>query len=346
MVVPRLSVTLDRLQDYYDVVVVGSGYGGAVAAARLATAGRRVCVLERGREFHAGQFPATLWDGVRQSQGRTRTRRWGSRTGSFDLRSGPDLDVLVGCGLGGTSLINAGVAVRPAPSVFDDDRWPEALRGRGGDVLAPYFHRAERMLGVNPYPDGWPDLAKLDALAKVGAAIGGEVHRAPLAVSFRAGPNEVGVDQPACRLCGDCVTGCNHGAKNTVAMNYLPLAVRHGAQIFTEAEVRTVLPSPAGGWIVTFTAHALGAAGPSLFVRAGRVVLAAGALGSTEILFRAAGGGPAAVPTAGPRLLRQRKRAGVCLRRRQPGSRLRPRPPRPGSRRPDRALHRRHGARP
>ncbi|GAA4699490.1 cholesterol oxidase [Phytohabitans rumicis] len=286
------------MRDHYDAVVVGSGYGGAVAAARLAMAGRRVCVLERGREFHPGQFPATLWAGAREFQVRAGARRWGSRTGLFELRTGDGIDVLVGCGLGGTSLINAGVAARPAPDVFDDDRWPSALRGRGGDVLAPYFARAERMLGVTAYPDGWPGLAKLDALAKAAAAAGGEMTRAPVAVSFRDGPNHVGVDQSACRLCGDCVTGCNHGAKNTVATNYLPLAVAHGAHVFCEAEARTVLPSPVGGWIVAFRAPGDGS-GPSMFVRATTVVLAAGALGSTELLFRSRAAGLALSPRLG-----------------------------------------------
>src|SRR5262247_3515125 len=144
---PRLSSSPHRMQARYDVVVVGSGYGGAITASRLARAGRSVCVLERGREMAAGDFPSTMLAAARQLQVRTADRRRGPATGLFDLRAGHDLSVMVGCGLGGTSLINAGVALRPPAWVFDDDRWPAELRGRGSDELAPYFERAERMLG-------------------------------------------------------------------------------------------------------------------------------------------------------------------------------------------------------
>ncbi|HEY8547845.1 MAG TPA: alpha/beta fold hydrolase [Acidimicrobiales bacterium] len=315
---PRLSSTLDRMQEHYDVVVVGSGYGGAIVAARLAAAGHSVCVLERGRELHPGDFPRTLREAVRQVQLHRRGKRRGARTGLFDLYSGHDLSVLVGCGLGGTSLINAGVALRPPAWVFDDPRWPVELRGDGAQVLEPYLARAEQMLGVSAYPDDWPGLPKYEALGKVAAALGGRVEPAPVAVQFgRRGPGTpdsdavarpAGAQAQACQLCGDCVTGCNYGAKNTVAVNYLPHAVLHGAQIFTEAEVRTVLPTPPGDrgrgrWTVAFDSLAdrrrRFSDAPSLFVRADAVVLAAGALGSTEILFRSRAEGLALSPRLG-----------------------------------------------
>ena len=113
---PRLSRPHDQMGTHYDVVVVGSGYGGAIAAARFARAGRSVCVLERGRELHAGDFPSTALGAVGQLQLRRGSRRLGRSTALFDLRTGDDLSVIVGCGLGGTSLINAGVALRPPPS--------------------------------------------------------------------------------------------------------------------------------------------------------------------------------------------------------------------------------------
>jgi len=301
--VRRLSSTLDRLADRYDVVVVGSGYGGAIVAARLAAAGRSVCILERGRELLPGDFPRSLWGALRQLQWRKRGRRHGARSGLFDLRAGHDVSVLVGCGLGGTSLINAGVALRPPAWVFDDARWPMELRGQGSDVLDPYLARAEQMLGVTHYPEAWPRLPKLAALSKAAAAIGGHVEPTPVAVTFGA-PD--GSDERGCQLCGDCVTGCNYGAKNTVTTNYLPLAVAHGAQIFTEAEVRTVLPaaeSASGAWTVAFesTADQRGRFGgaPSLFIHADAVVLAAGSLGSTEILFRSRAAGLPVSPRLG-----------------------------------------------
>lgn len=310
----RLSKTLDRLADRYDVVVVGSGYGGGIVAARLAAAGHSVCVLERGREMHPGDFPDTLMGAVRQVQMRLHGRRHGARTGLFDLRAGHDLSVLVGCGLGGTSLINAGVALRPPSWVFEDARWPAELRDTGSDVLAPYLGLAEEMLGVARFPSHLERPVKLEALGRAAEALGGHVELPPVAVKFgrRGQPAADAVaprhDESAqdCQLCGDCVTGCNYGAKNTVATNYLPHAVVHGAHIFTEAEVRTVLPAAeaaGGGWRVSFdsVADSRGRFGdaPSLFVHAETVVLAAGALGSTEILFRSRTEGLAVSPRLG-----------------------------------------------
>ena len=110
----RLSRPLDGLKPAYDVVIVGSGYGGGVAASRLSRAGQRVCVIERGKEFLTGSFPARLPEIRRELQLNGGKMRSGSRTGLFDFRLGSDIHVLVGCGLGGGSLINAGVALEPA----------------------------------------------------------------------------------------------------------------------------------------------------------------------------------------------------------------------------------------
>jgi cholesterol oxidase len=305
---PHLSNPHHRMRSRYDVVVVGSGYGGAIAASRLARAGRSVCLLERGREMTAGDFPSTMLEAARQLQVRTGGRRRGPATGLFDLRAGHDLSVLVGCGLGGTSLINAGVALRPPAWVYDDPRWPAALRGktRGPAELGPYFDAAERMLGSTPYPEDWPEPTKLAALRKAAEGVGATVVRPKLNVTFTAGPNAAGVTQAACTLCGDCVAGCNHGAKNTVALNYLPDAVAHGAEVYCESEVRTVRKVSGGpgdgGWVVTFDVVGGGRTRfdpPASFVFADVVVLAAGSLGSTEILMRSRAEGLAVSPRLG-----------------------------------------------
>ncbi|HEX6419152.1 MAG TPA: GMC family oxidoreductase N-terminal domain-containing protein [Acidimicrobiales bacterium] len=311
---PRLSRPHSEMRERYDVVVVGSGYGGAITASRLARAGRSVCVLERGREIRAGEFPDNLLQAARQVQVQRGSRRLGSRTGLFDLRAGGDLSVVVGCGLGGTSLINAGVSLRPPAWVFDDERWPSALRlANGGPAeLDPYFAAAERMLGATPYPDHLPTPSKLTVLERAAAgaatATGAPVaaERVPVNVSFAAGPNAAGVEQAPCILCGDCVTGCNHRAKNTVAENYLPDAVAHGAEVYCSAAVRTVEPADGrgGGWLVSFDAVGDGRprfAAPSSFVFADVVVLAAGSLGSTEILLRSQARGLAVSPRLGDR---------------------------------------------
>lgn len=289
-----LSSPGGRLEFSYDVVVIGSGYGGAIAASRFARAGRTVCLLERGLEHHPGQFPETLSQGARDLQILTKSRHLGSKTALFDLRLDDEANVLVGCGLGGTSLINANVALRPRPDVLADDRWPAALRVPG--ALDPYFARAEQWLGANTYPESEPTLPKLETLGVIADALGAPLQRAPINVTFGESPtpNPAGVTLSACTGCGNCVAGCNVGAKNTVLMNYLPDAVRHGAEIFTGRSVQTVLPldpDQSGGsqWEVSFDVVGGGRkrfGGSGGKVRAQIVVLAAGTLGSTEILLR------------------------------------------------------------
>ena len=299
----RLARPLEQMADHYDAVVVGSGYGGAIAAARLARAGRRVCVLERGREFQPGEFPDTLAGAAREFQVRWGTRRFGRAGGLFDLVADTEVSVLVGSGLGGTSLINAGVALR-APDATFDEHWPSAFRGNGRAVLDPYYSRAEAMLGSTPLPDE-PLLPKFAALQRAAAAVDATAVHPPINVSLTEGPNRFGVPMTACNLCGDCVSGCNHGAKNTLLQTYLPDAVAHGAEAFTEATVRTVLrQDPGAAWTVTFVSGADGRSrfdAPELFVTADIVVLAAGTLGTTEILFRSRAQGLALSPRLGER---------------------------------------------
>ncbi len=273
----------------YDVVVIGTGYGGAIAASRFARAGQRVCVLERGSERWPGEYPDSLWSAARNTQITSVKRRVGSRLALYDMRFDDEVNVLVGCGLGGTSLINANVALRPLPEVFADRRWPLEIRTGDGADLAPFFERAEQWLGSTPYPVEAPDLAKLDALQVVAEHLGAPLQRAPLNVTFEPSTNAAGVHQPACNHCGNCVAGCNVGAKNTVLMNYLPDTVRHGAQIFTERSVDWIEEATDDAWRVVFhdvrgDRRRFGA--PRQFVTADMVVVAAGTMGSTEILLR------------------------------------------------------------
>src|SRR5262245_7253899 len=273
--------------DHYSVVVMGSGYGGAINAARISRAGQTVCVLERGKELHPGEYPDSLLKGWRQTQIHTPTKHYGSPAALFDFHAGSDIAVLTGCGLGATSLINANVSLEPGDSILSDRRWPMPLRSSA--ALRPYMNVAKRMLGSNPYPASWPELPKLEALGRAASGLGRTVIRPHLNVSFEHGPNAVGVNQNACKLCGDCCSGCNHAAKNTVLMNYLPDAHAHGAHIFTEAAVQS-LHRDNGKWRVVFDVRDDGRqryrSAPSQFVTADVVVLAAGTLGSTEILLR------------------------------------------------------------
>lgn len=288
----RLSSPLANLKSHYAVVVVGSGYGGGIAASRLARAGQDVCVLERGKELQPGEYPNTLMEGAKQVQVDIPGRHIGSPTGLFDFRVNEDINVLVGCGLGGTSLINANVSLRAEPRVFDDPRWPRAIRDEAaagtGSLLEDGYRRAAAMLKPVPYPADGPSLAKLDAHRKSAEALNERFYRPPINVTFEDGINHVGVKQSACALCGDCISGCNFGAKNTVLMNYLPDARNHGAEIYTEVSVRRIEPAD-DGWRVYFTPYDLEREtfdAPEKFVFADVVVLAAGTLGSTEILLR------------------------------------------------------------
>ncbi len=299
----RLSSPIDRIQPHYDVVIVGSGYGGAIAASRLARAGRKVCVLERGRELQPGEYPDNVAEATREVQISSDEGHVGRRTGLYDLRLGKDISVFVGCGLGGTSLVNANVSLRPDPRIFDDGRWPTAVRS---DVarLGRAFSLAEEMLRPTPYPRGRAALAKLSALERSAASMNAKFYEPPINVTFEeppAGVNHVGVEQHACNDCGDCVTGCNHGAKNTVLMNYLPDAVNFGADVFCEAAAQHVARADRG-WRVYYQLLDVSRErfdAPPLFVTAELVVLAAGTLGSTEILLRSREAGLSLSPALG-----------------------------------------------
>ena len=285
-----LSRPIDKMLDRYSVVVVGSGYGGAITAARIARAGRDVCVLERGKELHPGEYPNSGLSALREIQVHTPEEDYGPAAAMFDFHAGRDITVVAGCGLGGTSLINGNVALEPGDAVFSDDRWPAPLRNHP-EVLRPFMQAARAMLGSNPYPVTWPDLPKLQALARVAAGLGREVSRPDINVTFVDGPNAAGVRQNACTLCGDCCSGCNYGAKNTVLMNYLPDAHWHGAHIFTEVAVRSV-ERWQGSWRVAYDVLGEGresGSAASRHVLADVVVLAAGTLGSTQILLRSQG---------------------------------------------------------
>jgi cholesterol oxidase len=276
------------MKDRYDVVVVGSGYGGAIAASRLSRAGRKVCLLERGRELHPGEYPDELHELAEEFQVTSPLGHDGPPTGLYDLRIHEDMSVFLGCGLGGTSLVNANVALRAEERVFQDPRWPARLRADLATRLADGYRRAEEMLKPNPVPENI-QLKKLDALRTSSAALPGTFYRLNINVSFQDNVNVAGVNQKACTLSGDCVSGCNFSAKNTVLMNYLPDAYNHGAEIYTQVSVRTVAQRPGGGWLVSYRALAAGREvfeSPDEFVEADVVVLAAGTLGSTEILLR------------------------------------------------------------
>ena len=280
----RLARPWSQRAERYDVVVVGSGYGGGVTASRLARAGKSVAVLERGREFLTGEFPGRFPDLKNQLKISGARINTGPSTALFDVRLGKDMHVLLGCGLGGGSLINGGVALRPDARVFEDPVWPDQLTAHG--LLDEGFRRAEKWIRPARH-DQAPTLAKYKALKAAADHLGHTMVKCPIAVSFDATVNPAGIEQPGCTLCGDCCGGCNVGAKNTVALTYLPDAARHGADIFTEITVQHIEKLKDGSWRVhTKSIDSVKKVEIETTLDAATVVLAAGTLGSSEILLR------------------------------------------------------------
>jgi len=304
--VERVRDNLQRQADRnFDVVVVGSGYGGAVAACRLAEAGHSVCVLERGEEYVPGEFPNDLSNLPKHLRIERADRDGviGRRDGLFNVRLHGAITTLVGNALGGGSQINANVALRPDKRIFDQKCWPEALQKTRGP-LDSHFESVEKMLNVQRYPQGRPS-TKAMQLQRLEQPLAGSVPGArfsypPLAITYSDGENSAGVAQKECTGCGDCVTGCNVGAKNTLTMNYLPTAVRAGAELYTGATVLAVDPRAEdfGAVYFTYTDYDLSRILQGLTasdlpgregvfqLRARMVILAAGSLGSSEILLR------------------------------------------------------------
>ncbi|MGH9276154.1 MAG: GMC oxidoreductase [Acidimicrobiales bacterium] len=296
----RIARRPGDLRQRYEVVIIGSGYGGAIMASRLARAGRDVCLVERGAEMLPGEFPDGVLSAADDFQVHTPDHDIGKRHALYELHIDDDINVFKGCGLGGTSLVNANVAIEPDPRIFEDERWPAALRA-DLDAVWTGMDRARTMLGSTPYPQDTNPLEKTAMLQRMAAGVGHTFMLPDINVTFEAGVNEAGVEQPACSGCGDCVSGCNTGAKNTLLMNYLPDAHRWGADIFTGVDVQWIERS-GDGWGVRY--HLLDAGRgrfgeDALTVVGDIVVLAGGTLGSTEILLRSKARGLTVSPRLG-----------------------------------------------
>ena len=288
----RLSKPITAIKSHYPFVIIGSGYGGSIAASRLSRAGFQVCLLEKGKEFRPGEYPWDLDDAAKEMQVNNDKQHIGSKTGLYEFYMGKEMTVFKGCGLGGTSNVNANVSIEPEPRVFEDVRWPAAIRNEM-QSLKDGYDLARKMLKPSPYPEGnpgFPELAKSKGMKTSAAAMKEEFRYLAINVNFEYDNqlNHVGVEQHKCNNCGDCVTGCNHHAKNTLIMNYLPDAVNHGAEIFCETGVQYIERKD-NKWLVYFELYNLGREkfdAPLLCITADNVIVSAGALGSTEILLR------------------------------------------------------------
>jgi len=298
----------------YDVVIVGSGYGGSVAAQQLAglqnTSGRKlkICVLERGKEYLPGMFPSTFAE--LPAHLRLATQGAGKVTGRheglFDIRPGDDVAALVANGLGGGSLINAGVLIEPNFSQCSR-KLPNTVEA---DLKNKYFGEARKLLLGDPFyemgakntiarsptfprqfPLKFQRLSELGSLQKKPL----QIKAAEISVALAdQGASAYNVNMTECNGCGDCMTGCNVGAKASLDTNLLAQASRDEVEIYTGASVLSLSrikdkTADAYQWSleVVHTAPSLRAreAGP-LKLRAHKVILAAGTFGSTEILLR------------------------------------------------------------
>jgi cholesterol oxidase len=278
--------------DSYDVVVVGSGFGGGIAACRLAEAGKRVCVLERGRRFGRDDFP----DEPLQAPGMI----WSEEAnpgGMLDVRIMKDVTVITAAGVGGGSLVYANVQLRAPPEVFEE-HWPAAITRQ---TLDPWYDRTEDALQPVTTPLD-PALPKVRTFAAAGRNAGREAELLPIAVHFgeaRKHPFS-GVPQEGCQNLGRCDLGCPVHAKNTVDITYIARAEAMGAEVRTLHLADRIDPPAAEGgpWRVGF--RNLGD-GPHGSVEAPTLVLAAGTLGSPRLLLKSRRRLPALSPALGTR---------------------------------------------
>lgn len=280
----------------YDFIIVGSGYGGAVTAARIATADLNpkpsLCILERGREWQVGKFPDTL----RAVSDELLSGL--NPFGLYEILNYRDISVMKGSGLGGTSLINANVAATPDEEVFEHPDWPRSLTFSS---LEPYYRRAKQALGVQRHPHAW-DFPKVHAMQRRARQLGLEAFPLELAINFEfKGVDENRVVRKPCIGCGDCVTGCNNHAKQTLYMNYLPIARRAGAQIFTETKVERIEKLPDGGWRVHVRNYEVNPYGGRFSLDTRNVILAASSINTSEILLRSEAHGLSLSPMVGTR---------------------------------------------
>jgi len=270
----------------FDVVVIGSGFGGSVAALRLTEKGYKVCVLEAGRRFSDKDFPKTSW--------RLRRFLFLPRLGLKGIQRIhvlPDVLVLAGAGVGGGSLVYANTLYKPPASYFEDKQWNQITNWDA--ELSPWYDQASRMLGVAQNPYFSPsDQAVKQVADQMG--VGHTFKLAPLGVYFGDGVGikskdpffgGVGPDRSGCLQCGACMTGCRHNAKNTLPKNYLGLAEKAGAKVFPEHTVTKVEQLSDGSWSITARKSGAWFGGNRRFTAA-HVVVAAGTYNTQKLLHK------------------------------------------------------------
>jgi cholesterol oxidase len=306
--------------EHFDAVIIGSGFGGSVMAYRLAEAGLRVCLLERGKAYPPNSFA--------RSPIRMRNNFWDpshGQYGLFNIWAFKDSGALVSSGLGGGSLIYANIIirkdekwfVREQPNKDGYEYWPVTRKD-----LDPHYDRIARMMNIQEYPlkhKPYDKTLKTLALREAAGKLNLNWIPLNLAVSFRTRPvgkpdeddplNPPLVGEPiqelhrnihnmtryTCRLCGECDIGCNYGSKNTLDYNYISEAHRLGAEVKTLCEVRWIAPRDSGhGYTVKYVQHDLKRENlktnthklEHLTITCDRLILSAGTFGTPFILFK------------------------------------------------------------
>jgi cholesterol oxidase len=286
-------VTFSVTQGFdFDVVVIGSGFGGSVSALRLSEKGYRVAVLEAGARFRDEDFAVTNFD--------VKKYLFNPAMGCYGIQritAVRDSLILAGAGVGGGSLVYANTLYEPLEAFYRDKQWKDITDWK--TELAPYYDQAKRMLGVveNPYRT-----ASDDVMEKVAndLGVGDTFHPTPVGVFF-GGPNAkadehvadpyfggAGPDRNPCRQCGECMTGCRYNSKNTLVKNYLHLAEAKGASVLPLCTVTRIKPREGGGYDVTFkfTKAKRATAKSTRTLTAEHVVMAAAAIGTQKLLHR------------------------------------------------------------
>jgi cholesterol oxidase len=270
----------------YDVLIIGSGFGGSVSALRLTEKGYKVAVLEAGKRFEDDDFATSSW--------RLRKFLWMPQLGCYGIQRIDKLkDVLIlsGAGVGGGSLVYANTLYEPLDPFYRDPAWGHITDWRS--ELAPYYDQAKRMLGVAVYPHVTPaDTVMREVAEKMG--VGGTFHHTPVGVFFGADPGET-LDDPyfggagparsGCTNCGECMTGCRHNAKNTLVKNYLYLAEAAGAEVHPLTTVTAVRPREGGGYEIE-TRRTNKRFRPHRTITAEQVIFSASTMGTQKLLHR------------------------------------------------------------
>jgi cholesterol oxidase len=276
----------------YDVIVIGSGFGGSVSALRLAEKGYRVGVLEAGARFEDKDFAPTSFD-VQKYLFRPEVGCYGIQR----IDALKDALILSGAGVGGGSLVYANTLYEPLPAFYRDPQWRDITDWR--EELAPFYDQAKRMLGVVENPLRTPSDEVMEKVAN-DMGVGETFHPTPVGVFF-GGPEQpqgervedpyfggAGPDRNTCLGCGECMTGCRHNAKNTLVKNYLYLAEQLGARVHELTTVERVRLLDGGGYAVDvrFTKAKVRRKAVRRTLTAEQVVFSASALGTQRLLFR------------------------------------------------------------